>query len=444
VASAGLWITYTTTVGHFEAQLVERGKLLADSLNHSAMVADTPMQIQHVVDKLSLSPHIQSIVVATGEPPEIMASSNNAWSGTRLDQVPDRHLGEHLLGVLARGNFGHHFDDEGESLIMIAPLGLRMADHQGHDTTMMTSQTMPAPAGMDHGSMPETEPSQSMPAQDGMNPGSMPGAGQNHGMESEFARDPIPNRGAIMLTLDNKEALSSISQILWLLCLALLAAVLITMSIAYFLVDRQILARLNLIRSAMDRHESVDSAAQGTMGANDEISDLGRAFNSMIDRIGTETKRRESIVAKLLNSEERFQGFAEIGSDWLWEMDADLRYSYFSEPTHRMTGLPQEHYLGKTKAEAGARFEQELAKLFYRSGWTQQALAEAEGKKRTWVVQRVRFGWFLDYVATATNPDSLPKDLTEGEFRRYWGRTDKSETNERIRFAAVGQRTVGA
>ena len=31
VASVGLWITYTTTVGDFETQLIERGTLLADT-----------------------------------------------------------------------------------------------------------------------------------------------------------------------------------------------------------------------------------------------------------------------------------------------------------------------------------------------------------------------------------------------------------------------------
>ncbi len=102
VASAGLWITYTTTVGHFEAQFIKQGKLLAASLNHSAMVADTPMQVQHVVDELSLSPYINNIVVVTSEPQEIMASSNKSWNGTWLGQLPDRHLGEHLLEVLAR------------------------------------------------------------------------------------------------------------------------------------------------------------------------------------------------------------------------------------------------------------------------------------------------------------------------------------------------------
>ena len=353
VASAGLWVTYTTTVGHFEAQLIERGTLLADTLNHSAMVADTSMQVQHVVDELSRSPHIRNIIVVAGQPPEIMASSNHRWNGMRLDQLPDRHLGEHLLGVLAQENFGHHFDEEGESLVLTAPLEQQMADHQRHDDAMMMSNAMPARVGMDHGRMPESAP--------------------GHDMASETAPDPIPIRGAIMLTLDNKEALSAISQILWLLCLALLAAVLITMSIAYVLVDRQILARLNLIRRAMTRQESIDAATQATMGANDEISDLGRAFNSMIDRIGTETKRRESVVKKLLDSEERFQSFAEIGSDWMWEMDSDLRYSYFSEPTHRMTGLPQEHYLGKTKIEAGQGIADEAA-------W-QQHLADLEAHR---------------------------------------------------------------
>ena len=78
MAAVGLWVTYTTTVGHFEVQLVERGELLADSLNHSAMVADTPMQVQHIVDQLSLSPHIRSIVVSwrkSSSPPSAWASS---------------------------------------------------------------------------------------------------------------------------------------------------------------------------------------------------------------------------------------------------------------------------------------------------------------------------------------------------------------------------------
>ena len=80
-------------------------------------------------------------------------------------------------------------------------------------------------------------------------------------------------------------------------------------------------------------------------------------FDAVGERIGffgvtqdiTERNRAEKA---LKDSESRFQSFAKIGSDWLWEMDADLRFSYLSEPIHRVTRLPREHYLGKTRAEA--------------------------------------------------------------------------------------------
>ena len=235
VASVGLWITYTTTVGHFEAQLVERGKLLAESLNHSAMVADTPMQVQHVVDEFSRSPHFQNIIIATREPLEVLASSNRAWNGTGLDQLPDRHLSEHLLEVIAQGDFGHHFDDERESLILTAPLEPHVTNHQGHDTSMM-----PSSAAHGHGS--------------------------SHVVEPGTARYPLPYRGAIMLFLDNKGATTALSQTLWLLCTVLLAAVLFMISIAHVLVDRQILARLNVFRHEIDRIVGLE------LGADDDVA----------------------------------------------------------------------------------------------------------------------------------------------------------------------------
>ena len=40
---------------------------------------------------------------------------------------------------------------------------------------------------------------------------------------------------------------------------------------------------------------------------------------------------------------------------------------------------------GASNAEAAALRDQALAKLFARSGWTQEKLAEKEGKSRQWV-----------------------------------------------------------
>jgi hypothetical protein len=91
---------------------------------------------------------------------------------------------------------------------------------------------------------------------------------------------------------------------------------------------------------------------------------------------------------------------------------------------------------GANKTEAGARFEQELARLFYRSGWTQEALAKKEGKSQRWVSYALLFGRFLDFSTSGAN-GPIPANLTERRFRSFWERTDKEEGNERIRFKQV-------
>lgn len=54
---------------------------------------------------------------------------------------------------------------------------------------------------------------------------------------------------------------------------------------------------------------------------------------------------------RLRTSEARFRHVAEAASDWIWEMDADLRFSYFSPRTAEVVGVPVEFHIGKTRAE---------------------------------------------------------------------------------------------
>ena len=64
-------------------------------------------------------------------------------------------------------------------------------------------------------------------------------------------------------------------------------------------------------------------------------------------------RRVDSAVSALAASEARFREYAESGSDYFWEMDEDLRFSYFSDQFEPVTGLPPEQLLGKTREDTG-------------------------------------------------------------------------------------------
>jgi hypothetical protein len=92
---------------------------------------------------------------------------------------------------------------------------------------------------------------------------------------------------------------------------------------------------------------------------------------------------------------------------------------------------------GDSNVEAAAKRDQALAALFHRSGWTQEELARKEEKTQPWVVYRLRFGRFLNFITTVIKTESLPANLTERRFRALWEQTDKDAPKEEFRFRAV-------
>lgn len=59
----------------------------------------------------------------------------------------------------------------------------------------------------------------------------------------------------------------------------------------------------------------------------------------------------------LSGSEQRFKDFASVSSDWFWEMDADLRFTYFSKPSSEDFVMALEKSLGKTDIELREAYE---------------------------------------------------------------------------------------
>ncbi|MEQ8505220.1 MAG: PAS domain-containing sensor histidine kinase [Rhodospirillales bacterium] len=101
---------------------------------------------------------------------------------------------------------------------------------------------------------------------------------------------------------------------------------------------------------------------------NGELRILNITKFPIYDRSGTITKvgsvsvdLTEQVTAqkKLAESEARFRDFAEVASDWLWEMDEDLRFCYFSRRTGEITGFDPSINIGLRRSDiAGMSVDQ--------------------------------------------------------------------------------------
>ena len=81
-----------------------------------------------------------------------------------------------------------------------------------------------------------------------------------------------------------------------------------------------------------------------------ELARLQRRVEE-VERLEAE---RAEAAAALQESEARLRDFAAAASDWFWEMDAELRFSYMSERLRDVTGVNPRHTIGKTRQELGA------------------------------------------------------------------------------------------
>lgn len=56
-------------------------------------------------------------------------------------------------------------------------------------------------------------------------------------------------------------------------------------------------------------------------------------------------------ISEMKAAEQRLHGFASISSDWFWEMDGDLRFTYFSERAGELSGADLKAMIGKRRSE---------------------------------------------------------------------------------------------
>ena len=76
----------------------------------------------------------------------------------------------------------------------------------------------------------------------------------------------------------------------------------------------------------------------------DELEQVSNAINTMRSKLAIS-------IMDLRDSEKRFRDFANAASDWFWEMDADLRFTYFSDRAFEIMKADLRGVIGKTRKE---------------------------------------------------------------------------------------------
>jgi diguanylate cyclase (GGDEF)-like protein/PAS domain S-box-containing protein len=77
----------------------------------------------------------------------------------------------------------------------------------------------------------------------------------------------------------------------------------------------------------------------------------GKVTTALSSGVDITEQRRAEQYLKL--SEQRFRDFGAASSDYFWEMDSELRFSWFSDRFSQVTGVAAESLLGKTREETG-------------------------------------------------------------------------------------------
>jgi PAS domain S-box-containing protein len=131
-------------------------------------------------------------------------------------------------------------------------------------------------------------------------------------------------------------------------------------------------------------------------------------------------------LAEVRRSEQRFRDYAELGSDWFWEQDSQLRFTYLSPRYQAVTGTDPAEILGRTCQEVFGRPHRSLLTA---EAWSQHLKMLAERRP------------FRDFEVPAFGPDGriryelasgVPVFDEAGRFAGYRG-IGRDATEERRR-----------
>jgi PAS domain S-box-containing protein len=108
--SAALYGNYQLTRSMVADQLRIRASMLASMALHSARSSSQPGELQQIVNSLGAESDVLDIVLVSGTPATVVATTHSPWLGKRLDELPVKNVREDLEAALFQRKSDHQFD----------------------------------------------------------------------------------------------------------------------------------------------------------------------------------------------------------------------------------------------------------------------------------------------------------------------------------------------
>lgn len=122
-------------------------------------------------------------------------------------------------------------------------------------------------------------------------------------------------------------------------------------------IDHDVMEAFGFDKSQFPNNAKFLNAPETLLGEYGQYAVIGVAFlviqSGIIFLLFVLNRRRKAAETSMRESQRRFRDFANASSDWFWEMDDHLRFSYFSDRFEEVTGVPPANLLGKTRQETG-------------------------------------------------------------------------------------------
>ncbi|MCK5744696.1 MAG: PAS domain-containing protein, partial [Oricola sp.] len=117
-----------------------------------------------------------------------------------------------------------------------------------------------------------------------------------------------------------------------------------------------------------EARKSIDGVRHGVIRKDGSVMTVAEHGMPVFDSAGAfkgyvgwskDISEQAETERKLRESEARYRDFAESAGDWVWEIDADLRYTYISERAREVTGADHSGFIGEKMSLSGNRVSEE-------------------------------------------------------------------------------------